>query len=324
MSAMKEAFEKADSKVQKVVKNANLFLRVPTIKKVETIAVEQKVIDKAVANARQYLADIPDHMTGLVARIRGIRSASPEERAICSSELKNLEDEVMVHLDSEDELLGGAARQAYALAMVSTLPPDKRVVMETIKGNSNSHLPGLLGLKILEPVGDAKNVFTVKVYGDTYKVGGSRDFATKLAENLSAGAAHAAKAAHEFYHGEVEGLKAQATVSVAEMMARKYGCFFLDVPDLKDGGRFLPGGALLAESDGRVIRVLQACGHFQKIILEIAESGVFVPINSLNQKWLELEKRPSEEKLRLARILHAVLRRGIVHCFQPQLKLVVS
>jgi len=302
---MKEAFESAGALKTKTkakqVSPAPNDVRIPTINKVKETA--------AVAEKRQYIVDIPAHVRGLVNRIRHIQMASLEEQAIYSSELKALEDEVLVHLNSDDELLKSAARQAYALAVVSTLPPDKRAVIETIKGNDN-RLPGLLDLKILEPVGDAKNVFTVKVYGDTYKVGGSRDFAMKLAENLSAGAAHAAKAAHELYHSEAEGLKAQATISVAEMLVKKPGRLFLAVSDLRDGNRFLSGGALLAESDGKAIKVLQARGHFQRTMIEIAEAEIFVFVESLNRERFE-SGGLSDEIFRLCRILHAILRRGI-------------
>jgi len=315
---MKDALVKAEE-VKKAgketkPKTANLVLRVPAICKIETVA-GQEVVDKAVTEARQYIADIPNHMEGLVSRIRKIRAALPEEQAIRSKELRVLEDEVLAHLNSGEELLVNAAQQAYALAMVSTLPPDKRVVMDTIKGNGNSRLPGLLGLKVLELVAvgnaNAKSAVTVKVYGETYKVGGSRDFATKLAGNLSAGAAQAAKAAHEFYHGEVAAFKAQATISDVELLAKKPGQVSIPVPDVKDGEKFLPGGVLLVESDGRNIKVLKACGHFQRIMTEIAEAGAFVPIESLSRDRLELTKRLSEDAFRRVRILHAVLRRGI-------------
>jgi len=305
---MKEAFENAGVLKTKTVAKAKQIslapndVRIPTINKVkETVAVAEK---------RQYIVDIPYHIRGLVNRIRHIQMASLEEQAICSSELKALEDEVLAHLNSGDELLKSAACQAYAIAMVETLPPNKRLVMETIKSNGN-RLPGLLGLKILEPVGDAKNVFTVKIYGDTYKVGGSRDFAAKLAENLSAGAAHAAKIAYEFYHSEVEGLKAQATISVAELLVKKPGRVFMTVSDVKDGSRFLPGGALLAESDGRTVEVVKTVGHFARIMSEIAEAGMFVSIESLSHERPELAKRLPEDAFRRVRILHAVLRRGI-------------
>lgn len=305
---MKEAFENAGVLKTKTVAKAKQIspapndVRIPTINKVkETVAVAEK---------RQYIVDIPYHIRGLVNRIRHIQMASLEEQAICSSELKALEDEVLAHLNSGDELLKSAACQAYAIAMVETLPPNKRLVMETIKSNGN-RLPGLLGLKILEPVGDAKNVFTVKIYGDTYKVGGSRDFAAKLAENLSAGVAHAAKIAYEFYHSEVEGLKAQATISVAELLVKKPGRVFMTVSDVKDGSRFLPGGALLAESDGRTVEVVKTVGHFARIMSEIAEAGMFVSIESLSHERPELAKRLPEDAFRRVRIFHAILRRGI-------------
>ncbi len=307
---MEDAFEGAGAlktkktQVKQISPAPNdVHVRIPTIRSIkETTAVAEK---------RQYIGDIGPHMAGLVARIRGIRVVSSEEQAIRSKELKDLEDEILEHLNSGEELLANAARQAYAMAMVSTLPSDKRVVMETIKGDGSSRLPGLLSLKILELVsGDTKDAVTVKIYGGAYKVGGSRDFATKLAENLSAGAAHAAKAAHEFYHGEVAALKTQTTISIAEMLARKSGCFFLDVSDVRDGNRFLSGGALLAESDGKTIKILQARGHFKRTMTEIAEAEIFVFVESLNRERFE-GGGLSDEIFRLCWILHAVLRRGI-------------
>jgi len=310
---MKDTFRKAEEEKVNRVNNTKqavgLTLRVPTIKKVETTT-NQEVIDKAVADIRQYLADIPDHMTGLVSRIRKIQGASPEERAIRSSELKALEDEVLAHLNSEEELLRDAAVRAYAEAMVSTLPPDKRLVAEAIKGNSR--LPGLLELKILERTStEAKNAVTVKVYGEPYKVNGKRDFAMQLSKNLSAGAAHAAKAAHEYYHGQINSLKELATISVTELLARKPGLFFLTVSDKKEDEKFFPGGALLAESDGMSIKIAQVVGHFHRVLEEIRDVAAFVPISSLNSARLELSKRLSEDAFRRMRILHAVLRRGI-------------
>lgn len=306
MDSMRGAIENAGV-LKKKEKQVSLAPNVciPVIRKVkETTAVSEK---------RQYIADIPAHMSDLVSQVRHIQMASLEEQAIRSSELKALEDEVLAHLSSGEELLANAARQAYALAMVSTLPLDKRIVMQTIKSNGNSRLPGLFDLKILiEPVGDAKkNSITVKIYNDTYKVNGSRDFAIKLVRDLSAGAARAAKAAHEFYHGEVAALKVQATISIAELKSRKSGRIFLDVSDLKEGTRFLPGGSLLAESDGKVIKVIQASGHFRHVMAEMAEAGTFVPIESLGQERVELAKRLPEDAFRRVRILHAVLRRGI-------------
>ncbi|MEK7578244.1 MAG: hypothetical protein AAB456_00800 [Patescibacteria group bacterium] len=326
-TVMGEAMKKAEDARQKQA--ANIILHVPAIRKIRAIAAEQEMIDKAVKEAQQYIAAIPDHMTGLVARIRGIQAASVEERAIRSSEFKSLEDEVLTHLGTGGELLSGAARQAYAMAMVSTLPADKRLVAETIRSNGSSRLPGLIDLKILEPAGEAKNAVTVKVYGDTYKANGGWEFAKKLVEALSIGATRAAKAAHDLYHSEVKTLKAQATVSVAEMLRRKSGPFCADVPDVKDGEKFLPGGVLLAASDGKMIRVIKAIGHFQRIMTEIAEAGTSIPIESLYCERLELAKRLSDDKFRHARILHAVLRRGVAEAQKgearnsSQLKLVV-
>lgn len=301
---MKEAFGNAGvlKTKAKQVSPAPNDVRIPTIRSIKETT--------AVAERRQYIGDIPVHMAGLVARIRGIQSASPEEQTIRSGELKALEDEVLVHLDSGEKLLADAARQAYAMAMVETLPADKRLVVKTIEGNENARLPGLLELKILE-LGDDKNAITVMVYRNVYIVNGNREFAIRLAKGLAEGAAHAAKTAHELYHSETEGLKAQVTISVAELLAEKPGRPFLTVSDVRNGDRFLPGGALLAESDGRVVKVSRAIGHFRRIMTEIAEAQVFISVESLSRERFESGGGLSDERFRLCQILHTVLRRGI-------------
>ncbi|MFH1284531.1 MAG: hypothetical protein ABIH78_03005 [Candidatus Peregrinibacteria bacterium] len=220
MDSMKEALENAGvlKTKAKQVSPAPNDVRIPTIRSIkETTAVAEK---------RQYITDIPNHMTGLVFRIRGIRGASAEERAIRSKELKALEDEVLTHLNSEEELLANAARRAHDLAMDSTL---------------------LL----------------------------------------------------------------LANVSVAEMLTRKPGRVFMNVSDTRDGERFLPGGRLLMESNGKAVKVVEAYGNFQRIMTEIAKARVFIPIESLSHERLELAKRLPEDAFRRARILHTVLRRGI-------------
>ncbi len=232
---VKEVNDKAKSK-----QIANMILRVPVIRKIETTAAKQEIIDKAVAEARQYIADIPNHMESLVSRIRKIRAASPEEQAIRSGELKALEDEVLAHLNSGEELLANAARRAHDLAVDSTL----------------SFL---------------------------------------------------------------------ANISVAEMLTRKPGRVFMNISDTRDGKRFLPGGRLLVESDGKVVKVVEAYGNFQRIITEIAEAKTFVLVETLSRERFGDSGRIPEEKFRLCRILHAVLRRGVAEAqkeeeLKPQLQ----
>ena len=323
MGTMKEELEKNGGKIQEVVKN-EMVLRIPAMRKIELTARED-ALREAVAKRHQYLSEIPSHMAGLVARIREIQNSSVEEKSIRAKEFRELIDEVLSHLNSEEPLLRNAATQAYAEAMVKTLPPDKRLVTEMIKGGD---LPGLIELKILEPAGNAKNAVTLKVFGENYKVNGGRHdyFAIKLAKALSAGAACAAKAAHDQYHGQVVELRKQATIPITELSLRKSGRFFLDVPDVKDGDRFLPGGALLAKSDGWKVSVVQAVGHFQHIMTEITEANTYIPVISLNRERLILPDLPNDVFRRI-RILHAVLRRGIAEAqkkeaVQPKLELV--
>lgn len=312
--AMKDALARQNVKETRAVEKAakGLTLRVPTIKKIETTAEKQEVIDKAVQEVQNYLTVIPNHIGDLVSRIRGVRAASPEERAVRADELKALEDETLTHLNSEEELLRDAARRAYAMAMVSTAPPNKRLVMEVVEGGKFSRLPGLIELKMLESAGEeVKGVVTVKIYGATYRVNGRREFALKLAEAITAAAARAAEKAREWYKEEVTELRGAATMTVADLLAGKSGRVFVTVPDIKDNGRFMPGGALLAESDGSKIKVLEARGHFQRVMSEIAEAGRTVPISSLAKERLDLGKRLTEDVFRDCRILHVVLRRGI-------------
>lgn len=320
MNTMKGALEnpgKLKAKKPAVVVKA-IDITVTKIKKVQVTA-KREEIDRVVEDVRQYLAEIPEHMAGLIGRIREIQGASLEEWLIRADELRKLEDEVLSHLNADKGPLLMAARQAYASAMVSTLPIDKKAVIETIKGGGKSRLPGLIRIGVLEPAEEAKKYeVTVHVYGDSYKVVGSKEFGMKIADALSGGAAKAAKAGHDKYHGAVAELKAQATITVVQLLARKPGKFFLNVSDVKNGDKFLPGGALLAESDGESVQALKAIGHFSRIMGEIAEAEAFVSIASLSQDRLNLAKRLPEDAFRRIRILHAVIRRGLADEFARQ------
>ena len=313
--AAKDALAKKEFKEVKVVEKAakGLTLRIPTIKKVETTAEKQEVIDKAVQDVRNYLTVIPSHMGDLVSRARGIRGASKEERAVRADELKELEAEVLAHLNSEEELLRDAARQAYAMAMASTAPPNKRLVVEVIEGGEFSRLPGLLEFRMLEPVTDesTKGAMTIKVYGKTYRVNGRREWANKLAEVITAAATRAAERAREWYKEEISGLEEAATITLADLLAEKPGRVFVTVSDVKNGVQFMPGGALLIESDGTKVKTLEARGHFQRVLSEIAEAGSTIPVSSLSKEKLYLGKSLPEDVFRHCQILHAILRRGV-------------
>ncbi|MFH1392997.1 MAG: hypothetical protein ABIG73_01260 [Patescibacteria group bacterium] len=318
MKGMKEALEspgKLKTKKVPAVKVADIT--VPQIRWVQATA-KKEDITKIAANIDHYLKEISGYMADSVRRIREIQSAPYAEWILQVDELKKLEDEVVSHLTADGGPLLTAARQAYASAMVSTLPIDKKVVLETIKGGK-SRLPGLIRIGVLEPVEEAKKYeVTVRVYGEAYKVIGNKEFGMKIADALSSGAAKAAKAGHDKYHGAVAELKTQATITVVELLRRKPGKFFLNVPDLRDGEKFLPGGALLAESDGEDIWGIQAIGHFSRIMGEIAEAEAFVSIASLSQDRLNLAKRLPEDAFRRIRILHAVIRRGLADEFARQ------
>lgn len=296
-----DALQKAEMTKKK--REEGMVIVVPEIRDVRPAA-KPEAISRAVEEARKYLTVIPNHMLGLVNRIREIQTASVEEKAIRQKEFQNLVSEVLSHLNSQTKLLASAACQAYALAMVSTLPADKRLVEALLRGSKDSGLPGLLELKFLEQVKtESGNAVHVKVYGNIYRINGARDFSKKLANAIVEGATRASKAAHDLYHGEVEGLKAQGTISIAELLAGKPGEVFMNVPDDKTGEKFLSGGALLAKSNGAFITTSLAVGHFQRIMTEIADSEVAISVDSLKEGRIEAGG--------MARIFHAILRRGI-------------
>ncbi|MBU2081961.1 hypothetical protein KKH14_00855 [Patescibacteria group bacterium] len=319
MNSLKDAMDGAGKlKTKKTPTAVKIIdITVPKIKQVRPTA-KREEINRVAEDVRQYLATIPGHMADLVGRVREIHGATIEEWLIRSDELRKLEDEVLSHLNADMGPLLTAARQAYALAMVSTLPADKKAVTETIKGGGKSRLPGLIRAGILEPTNEPKYDIVVKVYGDSYKIVGGKDFALQIAEGLSDGASKAAKAAHDRYHNAVAEMKSQATISIVQLLARRPGKFFLNVSDLKDGEKFLPGGTLIAESDGKAIQVVAAVGHFSRIMEEIRKAVVFTSIDSLSQERLNLVKRLPEDTFRRIRILHAILRRGLVAEFAGQ------
>ena len=142
---------------------------------------------------------------------------------------------------------------------------------------------------------------------------GRREFANKLAEAITTAATRAADKAREWYQKEISGLKGAATeaMTVADLLAGKPGRVFMTVPGVKNSDRFLPGGDLLAESDGTKVKVPEARGNFQRVMSEIAETGCTIPVSSLGEEKLDLGKRLPEDVFRHCLILHTVLRRGV-------------
>lgn len=309
----------------KTKKPAVVNITVTKIKKVQVTA-KREELDRVAEDVRQYLAGIHEHMMNLISRIREISAATLEEWMIRSDELKKLEDEVLSHLNADAGPLLTAARQAYARAMVETLPADKRAVLEAIKGGGKpSRLPGLVGIGVLAPAKgqEPKYDIVVKVYGESYKVVGGREFALKIAETLSDKAGKAAKAAHDNYHGAAAELKAQATITVVQLLGRRPGQVAIDAPDAeipdgKGGKKFLPGGVVLVESDGEFVKVVRSVGHFSRIMEEIAKAETFISVASLSQERVVLTKRLPEDAFRRIRILHAVIRRGLAAYFVSQ------
>lgn len=300
MGNLKEELKKNGKKIEKIV-NSPLNLRIPAISKVEVTA-EQAAIDKAVAAARGYIAEIPGHMGGLVSRVQAIWIAPPEERAIRAKELKELEEEILAHLGAEDKLLGEAAKQAYVMAFLATLPANKEAILAVIR--RDAHLPGLLKLGVLREVdgADKNSMVTVKVFGKPYMVTGGR--VAEIAGKIR-------KIAGEAYGHEIEKIRSRADISIGELLAGKSGLVFISSPDGKSPERFLAGGNLLVKTDGREIRVVEFLGHFQKIMTEIKQTNIAIPIRSLSRDRLELAKRLPHNKFRLACIFHDILRRGV-------------
>ncbi|MDO8743428.1 MAG: hypothetical protein Q7J30_02680 [Candidatus Azambacteria bacterium] len=306
MGTLQDELKKNGKKVENII-NSPLNLRIPTIKKVEVTA-DQEAIDKAVASARQYIADIFAHMTGLVTRLRVIESVSVEERAIRAKELEELEEEILAHLGAEDKLLGEAARQAYVMATIATLPSDEQAILSAI-GGGNSHLPGLLKIGAFSEVVDGKkNANIVKVFGKTYTVNGGR--AGEVANKLR-------KLIGEAYGKKIEAIKAKATISIDELFNNKPGLVFVNIPDefvpvpnSKDGKKFLGGGALLVKSDGKVVRVAEFVGHLYSLMTKIAAAKVFMPIWKIEDRFVEKPSGMDEEMFYLYKKFHNFLRRG--------------
>lgn len=312
--AMKDALEKKSVKAaQQVAKAAVLIMRIPTIRRMETTAVKQEIVDKAVEQVRDYLSAINDHMSDLVARMEVINNASREERAVRGSELKELEAEVLTHLNGEEEMLRSAARWAYAKALVANAKPTPWSVLAVIGGRKLSELPGLIKLGMVsEVMGEPeRNKVSATVYGATYVFNGRRDEASALAEALIGLATRAAASAREYWDGIRDEILKQATVEDPLQLREEgaVGRFAIPVPDDKFGNKVLLGGILLVESDGKNVKVLQAAGHIKRVMEEIRDADTFVSVSSLSEDRLPFI--PDKELFRRVEILHAVLRRGL-------------
>lgn len=272
---------------------------VPAIKNIETTN------SREIAKKREYIATIPGHMADLVSRVRAIRITSPEERIMCLKEERALLDEIALHLGYKDELLRSAAANAYADAVIATLPPEMDAIIKAFSGGNG--LPGLLELGVITET-DKKGMATIKVNGRIFQVNGGQ--AAKRADALK----EALKKAME---KEVEKIRAKAKTTKEELIAGKPGLTLVNVPDEKEGKRFLGGGVLLVESNSKAVRPVEFLGHFQKIMTEIYEADVFISAASLRFDQLNLPEL-SPEKIRLCRIFHSILRRGLAAEFARQ------
>lgn len=311
--AMKDALEKKSVKAAQQVAKTVLTLKMPPpIKKVESATAKQEVRDQLVTAYQQYIAVIGDHMSDLVARMETINDASREERAVRSDELKEVETEVLAHLNGEEEMLRSAARWAYAKALVAKAKPNKWGVLAILGGRKFSELPGLVKLGMaVEVMGEPeKNKVSAKIYGATYIFNGHRDEASALAESLKDLATRSAATARRYWDDVVDGIKNQVTQKNSlQLRENVAGRFAITVPDDKSGEKVLLGGILLVESDGKSVKILQAAGHFQRFMEEIRDANTFVSVSSLSEDRLPFI--PDKELFQRVRILHAVLRRGL-------------
>lgn len=268
----------------------------------------EKTSDQILEKKREYIANIPEHMTELVTRIRAIRASSPEVRQIRSKEEQAIVSEISLHLGYKDELLRSRATHAYADAIIATLPPEPEMndIEKVFFGESD--LPGLLKLDMATETDKKGEAPTVKFGGRNFRMNGGQ--ATSRVNALKV-------AIKKAYAAEVAKIKSKAKTTKEELLAEKPGIVFISVPDefidhpnAKDGKQFLGGGALLVRTNGKAVRPAEFLGHFQKIMTEIHEADVFIPVTQLRSDRLSLPEI-SPKVFRLCRIFHSILRRGL-------------
>ena len=268
----------------------------------------EKTSDQVIEKKQTYIANISEYMTEMVTRVRTIRTSSPEVRQICSKEEQEIVAEILRHLGYKDDLLRNRAVHAYADAIIATLPlePEMDDIRKAFFGDND--LPGLLKLDMVTETEKKREASIVKVGGRSFQVNGGQ--AARRADALKA-------AVRKACINEVAKIKSKAKTTQEELLAGKPGIVFIDVPDefvgdpnAKEGKRFLGGGALLVKTNGKAIRAAEFFGHFQKIMTEISEADVFIPVVALRSDRLSLPEI-SPKTFRLCRIFHAILRRGI-------------
>lgn len=67
---------------------------------------------------------------------------------------------------------------------------------------------------------------------------------------------------------------------------------------------------MLVESNGDNILVVAAIGYFQKVMQEIADAGIAIPIESLKDERFNWKKGLSDQDNHRCQILHNMLRRA--------------
>lgn len=298
-----------EGKAEMTSKAGGITLRIPPMQKIITTAENKAVMEKAVNEVKNYLANIPIHMTDLVDRVANIRAASPEEKTVRAEELRELEGEILAHLSGSDEVIVTAAKEAYALAMVKACQPSKPAVLKLIHGSKFSKLPGLISVRILE---EGSKGMKAQVGSHSYTVRGKRDFANFIAKSLETLACQAEEETKEFYKKLQANLENNATISFLDVVGGKPGRFYIDVPEERVGEKIRKGGRLLCESTGKVIRILESCGHFHQIMTKIRDADVSLPVGAISSERFEIKRRLPDEEFRHTLILHSVLRRGLL------------
>lgn len=279
-------------------------------------------------NVAEYTKDIAPLMQDWVRRLLYAYNLDEETKAGCAEEISATEERICENLYPVDDNgriamhYAEPARWAYANAVIA-YAQDEKDILSAINGNKDHlGLPGLIKLGIMELIKDRdscdrnRNAVIIDIYRRRYRINFPYEQATRLKERIIEALKRAGTADKIYQENAIEPLKKAATVSIHEI-EQKEGLSFWPIPSGirkdKDGKPHrLSGGYLLMESNRKILKILGVAGDFQRIMEEIREAGVYVPVKFIPIPTEEVrlaDELPKEVKRHMV-ILHSALHRG--------------
>lgn len=244
---------------------------------------------------RMYADQIAAQMHDSVAWIWWYKQLPSDEQPLYHSECEVIRKDIREMRSYEEVAYRNVAQIAFADALIKNCPEFREWFEITLEELLEAGF-------LVQLEGNSKGS---KFYGAFYGLNelfDKNDSAMKVWGSLKNLYERTLETQHRLREARQKELIADAgeQISLAELKEKKAGKIILQVPDLKNPTNRYP---FLVKSDGERIFPIRALGGIERVVGEIVEAGVSVPVSSLSLPDAGLRGK--------AGILHSILRRTI-------------